>query len=160
MSKHSTLIAATALAITAMTGVAFGDGHTDKALAAAVKARQAQMQLIGYNTGLLGEMAKGATPYDAALATSAAKNLSAAASLDRQTIWLEGSVQGTVDGTRAKADIWTNAAGFTEKATALETAADAMVTAAGTDLAALQAAMGGVGGTCKACHETYRGPKN
>lgn len=138
---------------------ALADGHS-AALESATKARNAQMSMIGFHTGLLGDMAKGDTPYDADIATAAAKNLAAAASMERMVLWLEGSEQGAVPGSRAKPEIWSDAAGFEEKAVALETAAAAMVVAAGTDLESLRAAMGTVGGTCGDCHKAYRGPRN
>ena len=137
----------------------FADGHS-AALEAATKARNAQMSIIGYSIGLLGGMAKGEAPYDAASATAAAENLAAAASMARIVLWIEGSEQGAVAGSRAKPDIWTDAAGFEEKAVALETAAAAMVTAAGTDLETLRGAMQALGGTCGDCHKAYRGPRN
>lgn len=160
MNKSFALPLTAALALTVVAGTAIGDGHEDKALQAAISARQAQMQLVGYNTGLLGSMAKGETPFDSTLATAAASNLAAVAKLDRSILWLEGSVQGTVEGTRAKAEIWSDAAGFDKAATGLEDAATAMVTAAGTDLEALQAQMKNLGATCGTCHKAYRGPKN
>lgn len=152
-------LALTSFATVAVASTAFADGHS-AALENATKARNAQMQMIAYHTGLLGDMAKGTTAYDATLATAAAQNLSAAASMNRITLWLEGSEQGAVPGSRAKPEIWSDPAGFDEKAMALETAATAMVDAAGTDLASLQAAMGAVGQACGACHKAYRGPQN
>ena len=136
------------------------DGHSSAALEAAAKARGASMSLVGYNIGILGNMAKGDAPYDAALATAAAENLLAAASMSRIALYLEGSEQGAVPGSRAKAEIWSDPTGFEEKAVALETAAAAMVTAAGTDLDALRGQMQALGGTCGDCHKAYRGPRN
>ena len=136
----------------------FADGHSDKAAADAVKARQAQMQMVGYHTGVLGGIAKGGIPYDSAMVDAAAKNLASLAKMEHATLWLEGSEQGAVDGSRGKAEIWSDAAGFKAKFGDMETAALAMVGAA--DAAAVGAGMGALGGSCKACHETYRGPKN
>ncbi|MEL6806331.1 MAG: cytochrome c [Pseudomonadota bacterium] len=136
------------------------DGHSSAALEAAAKARNANMSLVGYHIGVLGNMAKGDVPYDAALATAAAENLLAAASMSRIALYLEGSEQGAVPGSRAKAEIWSDPAGYEEKALALETAAAAMVTAAGTDLDALRGQMQALGGTCGDCHKAYRGPRN
>lgn len=148
------------LAAAAIAASAFADGHATPDLESAVKARQANMSMIGYSTGILGDMAKGELPYDAALATAAAENLSAAASMNRMALWIEGSEQGVVAGTRAKAEIWSDAAGFDERAVALETAAAAMISAAGTDLDQLRAAMGPIGASCGDCHKAYRGPRN
>jgi cytochrome c556 len=160
MHRVTAISIVSALSITSLASVATGESHAEKALLDAIAARQAQMQLISFNMGLLGAMAKGAAPYDAATATAAASNLASVAKLDRSILWLEGSVQGQVGNTRAKAEIWTDAAGFNEDAMALETAADGLIAAAGTDLAALQAAMEPAGKACSACHEAYRGPKN
>ena len=137
MKKILLLPLTTALTLTAFAGTATGDGHADKALSAAIDARQAQMKLISYNLGILGAMAKGEADYDAALATAAAGNLARVARLDRSVLWVEGSVQGEVPDTRAKAEIWSDAAGFEKSATDLEVASDGLVAAAGTDLAAI-----------------------
>ena len=150
----------TAGACIALAVTALADSHANPALENAVKARNAQMQMIAYHTGLLGGMAKGDIPYDAATATAAAKNLASAAAMERAVLWIEGSEQGAVAGSRAKADIWTDAAGFDAKSVGLITAANAMVDAAGQDLDSLRAAMGGVGAACGDCHKAYRGPKN
>ena len=148
------------LAAAVIAASAFADGHATPDLESAVKARQANMSMLGYNTGILGDMAKGELPYDAAMATAAAENLSAAAAMNRMVLWIEGSEQGVVAGTRAKAEIWSDAAGFDERAVALETAAAAMISAAGTDLDQLRAAMGPIGASCGDCHKAYRGPRN
>ena len=160
MTRKIALPLAAALAIATFAGAASGDGHVDKALTAAIEARQHQMQLFSYNLGILGAIAKGEEPYDAARATAAAGNLAAVAKLDRSIHWVEGTVQGEVPGTRAKAEIWSDAAGFDKVATELEVAADGLADAAGTDLDALRAAMGPVGKACGTCHDNYRGPRN
>ncbi len=137
---------------------AFAQGEADKARADAVSARHAQMQMVGYHTGVLGDIAKGERPFDSAMVDAAAGNIAALAKLEHATLWLEGSEQGAVEGSRAKSEIWSDAAGFTAKFTDMETAALALVGAA--DQGAVGAGMGALGESCKACHETYRGPKN
>lgn len=144
----------TALVATA----AFAASHADKAAADAVKARHAQMQMVGYHTGILGGVAKGEIAYDSAVVDAAAKNIAALATMEHATLWVEGSEQGASEGSRAKTDIWSDASGFKAKFGDMETAALALVGAA--DAAAVGAGMGALGGSCKACHETYRGPKN
>lgn len=124
----------------------------------AVAARHAQMQMISYNTGLLGDIAKGDAEFDAALVASAAANLNALAKLDGTSLWIAGTEQGAIEGSRAKTEIWTDAAGFADKFAALEKASADMMDAA--DLDAVKAGMGAIGGACKACHDTFRGPKN
>lgn len=134
---------------------ALAEGEAD----AVVKARRAQMTLYSYNLAPLGAMAKGTIPYDADVATKAATNLASLAKLDQSRLWVEGSDQMSVDNTRALPDIWNNLDDVAAKATAMSAAADAMQVAAGTDLAALQAAMGDLGGACGACHKVYRAPE-
>ncbi len=124
----------------------------------AIKARQAQMQLYAFNLGTLGAMAQEKAPYDAEVASVAAKNLAALAHLDGSLLWPAGTDADSVEGTRALPDIWANFPDVAAKAQALQEAADVMADAAGTDLAALQAAMGPLGGACGACHKAYRVP--
>lgn len=125
----------------------------------AVKARKGQMQIISYNMGILGGMAKGQIDYDAAMAVGAAKNLAATGAMDIATLWPEGSDNGAHPTTRAAAPIWSDAAGFEEKFGAFTTATAAAVDGVGDGLDGLRASLGAVGGTCKGCHQTYRGPK-
>lgn len=73
-------------------------------------------------------------------------------------MWPEGSDNAAATGTRALPAIWEDNAAFLERYVALQDAAAAMQTAAGTDLAALQGALGGLGGTCQACHQQFRAP--
>ena len=59
--------------------------------------------------------------------------------------------------TEAKAAIWQKPDDFLAKSTAFTAAARAFTAAAqGTDLAAIRAAHGTMGKTCKACHDLYR----
>ena len=153
--SKTTIGAVLAVALTAT--ASFSASHS-KNSNETVAARHAQMGLIGYHTGILGAIAKGEMDYDSAIVDAAATNLRELAKMQRATLWIAGTEQGAVDGSRAKADVWSDAAGFAAKFTDLENAAGAMIGAA--DAAAVGAAMGGIGGACKACHETYRGPKN
>lgn len=156
---HLFRLSLTSLAITTLGFSAFADGHSE-ALKGAVSARNGQMGVIGFHLGILGGMAKGAADYDAATALAAAENLHAAASMNRITMWIDGTEQGAVEGSRAKPEVFNDTAGFNEKFDDLAIATAAMVAAAGTDLASLQAAMEPVGAACGACHKAYRGPKN
>jgi cytochrome c556 len=70
--------------------------------------------------------------------------------------WPTGTAVG-VGKSEAKPGIWENADDFKAKTVAFQTAAaDLVKVAAGGDKAAIGAALGKVGGTCKGCHETYR----
>lgn len=135
----------------------FADSHAPK-VDPAVTARQSQMKMVGYHIGLLGAMAKGEMEFDAEMASGAAENINALANMKQATIWTEGTAQGEIDGTRAKAEIWSDWAGFSERFEALASASSTLVGVS--DIDGLRAGMGDLGGTCKACHEKYRGPQN
>jgi cytochrome c556 len=124
-----------------------------------VKARQGQMQIIAINIGILGGMAKGAVEYDAAAAQAAAKSLHGVSMVDVATLYPEGSDNIALDTTRANPTIWDQSDDFGAKWTALGDAARSAAMTAGDGQEALGPIMGALGGTCKGCHETHRGPK-
>ena len=117
------------------------------------------MQLIAYNTGVLGDMAKGERDYDAAMATSAATNLQRRRRWTARRCGSRAPSRVRSRESRAKAEIWTDAAGFDTKFQALIDASTAMMENAGTDLDAVKAGMGAIGKACGDCHDTFRGPK-
>ena len=137
---------------------AWSDGHGKSPEAKAVDARHAQMQVLGYSIGILGATAKGEMEFDSAMVDSAAENIATMATLNPASLWIEGTEQGAIEDSRAKAEIWSDREGFEAAFEKLETAASALVGAA--DAAAVGAGMGDLGGACKNCHETYRGPEN
>ena len=145
----------TSLVLAALAGAAIAASHIDPAVEGAMTARNAHMQLYGFNLGPLGAMAQDKMPYDAAVASTAAANLAALAALDQSRYWVEGS-DTSVEGSRALPAIWENMADFDAKQQDLATASAALAAAAGTDLEALKAAFGPVGAACGACHQTYR----
>ncbi|MCU0910005.1 MAG: cytochrome c [Rhodobacteraceae bacterium] len=133
-----------------------GGAIAQSAVDGAVKARKAHMQLYAFNLGALGAMAKGEVEYDAAAAGAAAANIAALATLDQSRYWPQGSAQGEAEGSRALPALWTSGDDVMAKAGAFREAVGALATAAGTDLASLQAAMGPVGQACGSCHESFR----
>lgn len=149
---------ATVAACAALAAPVLAESHADKAIENAIKARQAQMQLYAFNLGQLGAMAKGEMEYNAEAATAAATNLAALTKLNQMALWPQGSDSDIVEKSRALPAMWQNFPDVMEKGGALASAADAMVTAASTDLASLQGAIGAVGGACGACHKAYRQP--
>jgi cytochrome c556 len=71
--------------------------------------------------------------------------------------WFPQGTGPDVGKTHAKAEIWQKPDDFAAKARDLETAAAAFKTAAaGNDVAAIRAAQGNLGKSCKACHDLYR----
>ena len=146
---------AAALALAVFTGSGVANAQQDHS--GAVKARIAYMQLNGFFMGQLAAVAKGQVPYDAAQATGVAKSLLALSSMDAGAMWPPGSDNQALPGkTRAKPELWTTFPAVMEKANALNTALEAMVVAAGTDLASLQGAFGAVGAGCGGCHRSFR----
>lgn len=119
--------------------------------------RETHMKVYAANLQVLGPMAQGAVPYDAAAAQAAADAILANATSDDWAImWPEGSAEGEVEDSEALPVIWENPADFEAKHQGLIDAATALQAAAGTDLAGLQGALGGLGASCGGCHETYR----
>ena len=123
------------------------------------QAREEHMKAYAAQMGILGGMAQGNTAYDAAAAQAAADTLVTLSQVDQSTWWPPESAAGLVEGSRASPAIWENMEDVMAKGAAFGAAALAMQAAAGTDLAALQAAMGPLGGSCGACHEAYRTPE-
>ncbi len=152
--------AALAMALAVFTGSGMASAQEDHS--GAVKARQAYMQLNGFYMGQLAAIAKGQVPYDAAQATGVANSLLALASMDVGAMWPPGSGNDNpalAGKTRALPEIWTTFPAVVEKADALSKALEAMVVAAGTDLASLQGAFGAVGAGCGGCHRSFRAEK-
>jgi cytochrome c556 len=146
-----TLVAALATALLAGTAVA-QDANP------AIAARKAHMDLYAFNLGIVGGMARGNVPYDAAAATAAAGNLAALAKLDQSRYWPEGTSSLDTSESRALPELWDNIPDAVAKGQALAAAADAFAAQAGGGLEALQAGLGPVGQACGACHESYRQP--
>ena len=115
--------------------------------------RRMAMEAVGDAMKPLAAMAKKEAPFDAAAvkanATTIADNLKKSAAL-----FPAGSGGGT---SRAKAEIWTDAAGFDKAMKDAHAAAVALQNVK--DEAAFGPALGAVGASCKGCHDKYRLPK-
>lgn len=160
--RHAIAVTA-ALSLAALASlVSAQDAEAPEPLApeAAHELRETHMKVYGSQLGILGPMAQGEAPYDAAAAQAAADRiLENATSDDWLVMWPEGSAQGEVPDSRALPAIWEQAEDFEAKHQALIEAATALQAAAGTDVASLGIALGGVGLACGSCHETYRAPE-
>lgn len=116
----------------------------------AVKARMDAMSAIADNTRILGEMAKGTRPFDAAAARAAA---AAIADHAARTPALFAAPEQDPKSEALPA-IWTDFDDFTARSAAMQAAArNATGIATPADLGP---ALAGIGRTCKACHERYR----
>jgi cytochrome c556 len=114
--------------------------------------RHMAMEQIGDAMKPLGAIAKKQAPFDAAVvkakATTIADNLKTA-----QALFPTGSGGGD---SKARPEIWTDAAGF-EKAMK-DAHAAAVALQAVKEEAAFGPALGALGASCKACHDKYRLP--
>ena len=130
-----------------ISGAAFAKGDRTDPNA---KARSDLMRVVGQNTGILGDMAGGKTPHDAAAAEAAKAALIEAAG-QIETAFKD---QGAADpASEAKPEIWANWEDFLANAKMLGDAAGAMdVSSAET----IGAGMGALGGACKDCHTDFR----
>ena len=115
--------------------------------------RHMAMEAVGDAMKPLGAIAKKQAPFDAAVvnasATTIADNLKKAA-----TLFPAGSGGGE---SKAKPEIWTDAAGFEKGMKDAHAAAVALQSVK--DEAAFGPALGAVGASCKSCHDKYRLPK-
>jgi cytochrome c556 len=112
-------------------------------------ARGQTMGAIGGAMKVLGDMAGGAVPHDAAAAEAAKAALVAAAT----SIPVVFEPNTTDDASKAKPDVWTNWDDFAAKAKVLSDAATALDV---NSVESIGAGMGALGGACKDCHTTYR----
>ena len=121
----------------------------------AIKYRQSSMFLMAQNMGRLGAMAQGKAPFDAKLALDSATN---AEFLSRMPwgAFGDGTEKGTIPS-RAKPDIWTEKAKFNEISDKMQAEMVKLNVAAKTgNLDTIKAALGGVGATCKSCHDAFQ----
>lgn len=119
----------------------------------AIKYRKASLSVMAAHFSRIGAMVNGQVPFDAA---AAANNAQLVETLSRLPWAAFGA--GTDKGeTKAKAEIWSDAAKFKGYSDKLVTDTAKLNAAAKTGNAdALKAAFGAVAGTCKACHDDFR----
>ncbi len=119
----------------------------------AIKYRKAGFTLMAAHFGRLGAMAQGRVPFDAKAAAENADVLATVAKLPWAAFG-EGTDKGE---TRAKPEIWKEAAKFKEAADKNQAEIAKVVAAAKTgNLDNLKAAFGSAAPTCKACHDNFR----
>lgn len=121
----------------------------------AIKYRQSAMTMIAAHFGRLGAMANGKAPFDAKQAADNAAVVESLAKLPWAAFG-EGTDKG--GNTKALPEIWKEQAKFKEAADKMvaETAKLSAAAKVGT-LDSLKAAFGNAGGTCKGCHDNYKG---
>jgi len=119
----------------------------------AVKYRKASLTVMGAHFSRVGAMASGRVPFDAKVAAENADLVATMAKLP-WAAFPEGSDKGD---TRAKPEIWKDAAKFKEAADKLQAESVKLQAAAKSgNLDAIKTAFGATGASCKACHDTFR----
>ena len=120
----------------------------------AVKYRQSAFFIMAQNFGRVAAMAQGKAPFDAKVAAESA----AIAETMSKLPWA-GFVAGSdsAGSTKAKPEVWSNAAQFKEAGDKMQAEMTKFSAAAKTgNLDNIKAALPGVGGACKACHDDFR----
>jgi cytochrome c556 len=144
-----------AVSRTLLLGLAAGSLFAAAAAAGPIEDRQEDMKKVGKAMGQLAAIAKKEAAFDAAVVKAAGDTIAESVK-EFKNDFPEDSKDGPPE-TWAKAEIWSNMDDFNKKADDAVTAAMAM--AAVTEEANFMPAMGALGGSCKACHENYRRPK-
>ena len=119
----------------------------------AVKYRKSALTVMATHFGRVAAMANGRVPFDAKVA---ADNAAIAESMSKLpwAAFVDGSDKGD---TKAKSEIWSDAAKFKESSEKMQGEMTKLSAAAKTgNLDSIKAAVGAVGGSCKACHDAFR----
>ena len=148
----------------AVTVIAAGAALTSLSAAAqfqkpedAIKYRQSALTVMANHLGRIGAMAQGRAPFDA---NAAAANAAIVVTMSKLP-WVafgEGTDKGLP--TRAKPEVWKDAAKFKDLQTKMMAEAERFeAVAKGGNLDDIKAAVGTLGSACKACHDDFRAEK-
>lgn len=119
----------------------------------AIKYRKASFNVMAAHFGRVGAMANGRIPYDAKMAQENAEIVAAMAKLPWAAFG-EGTDKGD---TRAKPEIWKEAAKYKDASDKMQAEMVKLNTAAKAgSLDALKVAFGPTAASCKACHDAFR----
>ncbi|SEG82133.1 c-type cytochrome [Marinobacterium lutimaris] len=124
----------------------------------AVEFRQGVFRAMGWNFGPMGAMIQGRKPFDAEAFAQGAERVAVLANMVA-----EGFIEGTgrSDGmdTRLKEEYWYQQANFDKLMQRMVANADtlAQAVASGKDREELRPVLAQLAGSCKNCHEEYRG---
>jgi cytochrome c556 len=147
--KHTLSIIGTLLAITMAVPAQAQFAKPEDA----IKYRKASFNVMAAHFGRVGAMANGRIPYDAKMAQENAEIAAVMAKLP----WAEFG-EGTDKGdTRAKPEIWKEAAKYKEASDKMQAEMVKLNTAAKAgNIDALKVAFGPAAASCKACHDAFR----
>jgi len=148
--RFPAIVAATTAALLLATGAS---AQTFQKPEDAIKYRRSAMTVMAAHFGVIGAMANGKAPFDAAAAARSADVIALVSHLP-----FAGFVPGTDKGeTRAKPEIWTEQAKFNASRDKMQDALGKLSVAAKTgNLDTMKAAFGPAAQTCKACHDDFR----
>ncbi|WP_300559426.1 cytochrome c [Limnohabitans sp. Rim8] len=119
----------------------------------AIKYRKASLNVMAAHFGRVGAMANGRVPYDAKAAQENAEIAAVMAKLPWAAFG-EGTDKGD---TRAKPEIWKEAAKYKEASDKMQAEMVKLNTAAKAgNIDALKVAFGPAAASCKACHDAFR----
>jgi cytochrome c556 len=119
----------------------------------AVKYRQSVLTVMGTHMGRVGAVVKGDKPYDKAAVEADVAVIEIMSKLP----WTAFPAGSDIASSKAKPEIWKEQDKFKAAAEKLQGEVGKLSTAAKSgDLNAIKAAFGGVGQSCKACHDSYR----
>ena len=145
--------AAGAVLALAAAGVAFAALPKSKALAI-MHERHEGMEKIGDTNKLLRREITSSSPFMPAIQSGAA---TIAGLSKKANGWFPAGTGPDVGKTGAKPEIWQNQRDFVAKLHNFQAAAQAFNAAARSgDMSAIKARYSDLGGTCKACHDSYR----
>jgi cytochrome c556 len=147
--KHTLSIIGTLLAITMAVPAQAQFAKPEDA----IKYRKASFNVMAAHFGRVGAMANGRMPYDAKMAQENAEIAAAMAKLPWAAFG-EGTDKGD---TRAKPEIWKEAAKYKEASDKMQAEMVKLNTAAKAgNIDALKVAFGPAAASCKACHDAFR----
>jgi cytochrome c556 len=120
----------------------------------AIKYRQSAFTVMANHLGRVGAMAQGRVPFDAKVA---AENTAIVVAMSTLPFTAFGPNTDMGLPNRAKPEIWRESAKFKAAADKMAEEVKKLDAAARAgSLDAVKAAMGAVGGSCKACHDDFR----
>ena len=119
----------------------------------AIKYRKSALFVMQQNFGRVAAMAAGKAPFDAKVALDSATTAEFVGKLPWAAFG-EGTDKGD---TKAKPEIWLDKPKFNDYADKMQAEMAKLSVAAKTgNLDTIKVAVGGVGGTCKSCHDAFR----
>jgi cytochrome c556 len=146
MKNRSILLLASLLSISSIASAQFNKPED------ATRYRKAGFTIMAAHFGRIGAMVNGKAPFDAAAAASNAQIVEQTGALP----WA-GFVAGSEEGSKAKPEVWSNAAKFKEASDKFRAESAKLTAATKTgNQDQIKVAFGATAATCKACHDTFK----